>query len=112
MAAETGCIIQSEERDTQSAVKKVYSASAGMTVGNVFHDFVANYNWAAILSGTTGLPSAQPGVAITLANSFGVGANANGVSSGGIYCLTSKISHQAEDLRMVSGTAEQRPGIA
>ena len=52
-------------------------------------------------------------MAISLANQFGVATGGNGVSSsGGTYTKTTKQSHQAEDLRMISGTAVQRDGMA
>ena len=78
----------------------------------MFWDFVAAVSFNAILNGTTGLAAAAPGVALTMANQFGVGTGGNGVASGGIYTKDVKISHQGEDLRMVSGNAMQRAGIA
>ena len=73
---------------------------------------MASYNWSAIVNGVTGLALAAPGVALTLANTFGIGANQNGVAAGGIYSKDVKISHAGEDLRKISGTAMQRGGVA
>lgn len=112
MASETGVIIQSEERDVSSKVKEVFDASKQTTVGEIFYDFVADYNFSAIVNGTSGLAAAAPGVALVLSNNFGIGTASNGVASGGLYTRTVKISHQQEDLRMVSGTAKQRAGVA
>jgi hypothetical protein len=112
LSAETGCIIQSSERDVDSKLKEVFNAAAGYTSGYVFYDFKASSSWSAIVNGTSGLAIAAPGVAITLANDLGIGTNKNGVSSGGIYTTSVKISHQGEDLRMISGQAVQRQNIS
>ena len=112
MAAETGVIIESEERDVDSKLKEIFDPSAGRTIGYVFYDFVANLSWSAIVNGTTGLALAAPGVALALANSFGIGAAGNGVATGGIYTKSVKGAHQGEDLRKISGMAMQRAGIA
>ena len=112
LTAETGVIIQSHDRSVDSKVKEVFNAAVGYTIGYVFFDFVANTDWSAILNGTTGLAVAAPGVALTLANDFGIGASKNGVATGGIYTKSVKVSHQGEDLRMISGSAMQRHGIA
>ena len=111
MAAETGVIIESSERDVESKVKEIFNAAVGYTIGYVFYDFMASINWSAILNGTTGLAAAAPGVALTMANQFGIGTLMNGVATGGIYTKTVKISHQGEDLRKISGTAMQRAGV-
>ena len=87
-------------------------ASAARVIGYVFWDFVANISFSAILNGTTGLAAAAPGVALTMANQFGIGAAGNGVASGGVYTKDLKVSHQGEDLRMISGNAFQRAGVA
>ena len=112
LAAETGVIIQSEERSTESKLKEVFDASKGYTVGYVFYDFVANQDFSAIVNGTTGLAIAAPGVALSLANDLGIGSAKNGVATGGLYTKTVKISNQGEDLRMISGSCVQRHGIA
>lgn len=112
LAAETGVIIQSSDRDVTSKLKEVFDASVSRVVGYVFWDWVANISFSAILNGTTGLAAAAPGVALTMANQFGIGSAGNGVASGGVYCKDLKISHQGEDLRMISGNAFQRAGVA
>jgi hypothetical protein len=108
LTAETGVIIQSESRETSSKVKEVFNAATGYTVGEVHYDFNSSISWSGIVNGSTGLFLAAPGVALTLATSLG----ANGVATGGVYTRTVSVSHQAEDLRMISGTAMQRHGIA
>ena len=112
MAAETGVIIESEDREVTSKMKEIFFASLGYVAGLVFYDFMASYNWSAIVNGVTGLAIAAPGVALTLANTFGIGVNQNGVAAGGIYSKDVKISHAGEDLRKISGTAMQRGGVA
>ena len=112
MAAETGVIIESEDREVESKLKEIYNAALGYVCGLVFYDFMASYNWSAILNGVTGLALAAPGVALSLANSFGIGTNMNGVATGGIYSKNVKVSHAGEDLRKISGTAMQRGGVA
>jgi hypothetical protein len=112
MSAETGCIIQSSGRQVESKMKEVFNAALGYTIGYVFYDFVANTDFRAIINGTTGLTVIAPGVVSTLANDLSVGTAKNGVATGGIYTRTVNITHEGEDLRMISGTAVQRHGIS
>lgn len=93
-------------------MKEVFDASKGYTIGEVHFDFVASISWSAIINGITGLALAAPGVAITFATDLGIGTTKNGVATGGIYTRTVSVSHAAEDLRKISGTAMQRNGIA
>lgn len=109
--AETGVIIQSADRSVDSKLKEIFDASVGATTGYVFFDFVATQDFNAILNGTTGLAIAAPGVALTQANDLGIGTAKNGVSAGGTYTKSVKVSHQGEDLRMISGSTIQRQGI-
>lgn len=111
LSAETGCIIQSSDREVEATWKDIFDASKGYDVGSVVFNPKASISFDAYLNGTTGLAIAQPGVALTLANTLGVGTNQNGVSAGATYCRTVKISHQTEDLRKVSGTAIQRGAV-
>jgi hypothetical protein len=112
LSAETGVIIQSEDRDITSKLKEVYTPVIGAVTGYVFYDFVATQDFSAIVNGTTGVAIAAPGVALTLANDLGIGTAKNGVSAGGLYTKSVKISHQGEDLRMISGNTIQRQNIA
>lgn len=112
LSAETGGIIQSEERSVSSKMKDVFDASKGYTVGFVAFDFEAAADFSAVVNGSSGIAVAAPGVALVLANSLGIGAALNGVASGGIYTMNVRISHQGEDLRMISGSTKQRAGIA
>lgn len=112
LTAETGVIIQSHDRSVDSKLKEVFSPAVGYTIGYVFFDFVASIDWSAIVAGTTGLAICAPGVVVVLANDFGIGTAKNGVATGGVYTKSVKLSHQGEDLRMISGSAVQRAGIA
>ena len=112
LTAETGVIIQSSDRSVESKLKEIFDASKGYVMGYVFYDFVASVDFNAIVNGVTGLALAAPGVALTLANDLGIGTAKNGVATGGIYTKSVKVSHQGEDLRMISGSAVQRAGIA
>jgi hypothetical protein len=112
LSAETGGIIQSESSDVDSSVKTVFDASKGYDVGEVYYNFKRSISWSVIINGTTGLPIAAPGVAITLANDLSVGTAKNGVATGGIYTRTINITQAGEELRMASGTAIQRAGIS
>ena len=123
LTAETGIIVESEDRTIDSKLREVFDASKGYTVGYVFYDFTAHYNWSGVINGTTGLALVAPGVAMTTANDLSVAAalstltstfqQYNGVhkSTGGIYTQSVNIRHGGEDLRMISGTAIQRTGI-
>lgn len=108
LAAETGCQISSFKRSVKSKKLAFYDASVGYTTGKIFHDFSAEYNFSGRKTGSTGLAAAAPAVAITFAN-FTTG---NGVSAGGIYTDTVDVDHGEENVRMISGTAEQMPGIS
>ena len=114
MAAETGVIIQSADRDITSKLKEVYDASKGYVSGYVFYDFIANISFNAILNGTTGLALAAPGVALTMANntSLVTATGGNGVATGGVYVKDVKLNHASEELIMLSGSAFQRAGVA
>lgn len=109
--AETGGIIQTSERSVNSKLKEIFFASLGYVAGYVFYDFVASQDFTAIVNGTSGIAAAAPGVALTLANDLGIGAAKNGVATGTIYTTGVRISHQGEDLRMISGQTLQRHGI-
>lgn len=111
LTAETGAIIQSSERSVDSKMKEVFDASKGSTIGYVFYDFVAAADFSAIVNGITGLAIAAPGVALTMANDLGIGTAKNGVATGGTYTRSVRVSHQGEDLRMISGSTIQRAGI-
>jgi hypothetical protein len=111
LSEEEGVIVQSSERTVDSKQKDIFDASVGATIGYVFYDPKATQDFTAIINGTDGLAIAEPGVALTMANALGVGTNKNGVSAGGLYTTSVKISHQGEDLRMISGTTIQRQRI-
>ena len=113
-AAETGCIIQSADREITSKLKEIFSGSAGAVIGYVFYDFVANIAFNAILNGSTGLALAAPGVALAMANNTSLitATGGNGVASGGVYVKDVKLNHAAEELVMLSGSAFQRAAIA
>jgi len=123
LTAETGIIVESEERSIDSKLREVFNAATGYTVGYVFYDFTAHYNWSGIINGTTGLALVAPGVAMTTANDLSVAAALSGLTStfqqyngvhkstGGIYTTNVNIRHSGEDLRTISGTAIQRTGI-
>ena len=114
LASETGAIIQSTDRGVSAKLKEVFDASKGYTVGLVFWNWVASISFNAIVNGTTGIVAAAPGVALTLANNTSLIAagGGNGVSAGGVYVTDCKLSHQGEDLLMISGNAAQRGGVA
>jgi hypothetical protein len=112
LSAETGVIIQSEERNVDSKLREVFNAAVGYTTGLVFYDFVASQDFSAIVNGTTGHAVAAPGVALSIATDLGIGAAKNGVATGGNYTRSVRVSHQGEDLRMISGTTTQRHGIS
>lgn len=112
LTAETGAIIQSSSREVSAQEREVFDASVGDVIGVVYFKFLATQNFSAIVNGVTGVTLAAPGVALALANSLGIGANQNGVAAGGLYTQTVNITHQGEDLRMISGTTKQRKGIA
>ncbi len=121
LTAEQGCIIESMERDISNKRRDVFNASLGKTIGYVFYDWVASYSATAIVNGVTGFATACPGVALTIASDLSSNAAAasspatyNGVlkSTGGIYTSNVRISHNGEDLRTISVTAEQRDAIA
>ncbi len=111
MTAETGVIIQSGERSVDSKMREVFNAAVGWTDGYVFFDFTATQDFSAIVNGTTGHCLAAPGVALTHANDLSIGAAKNGVAAGGAYTRSVRITHQGEDLRMISGNTVQRHGI-
>jgi len=111
LTAETGVIIQSSDRSVESKLKEVFNSAVGYVIGYVFYDFVANQDFNAIVNGTTGHAIAAPGVVLTQANDLGIGVAKNGVATGGTYTRSVRISHQGEDLRMISGTTIQRHGI-
>jgi hypothetical protein len=109
---EDGVIIQSSDRSIDSKLKEIFNAAVGATTGYVFYDFKATQDFNAIVNGTDGLSAAAPGVALVLANDLGIGTAKNGVSAGGLYTTSAKVSHQGEDLRMISGSTIQRQLIA
>lgn len=111
LSAETGVIIQSSERSVSSKNREVFDAAVGYTIGDVYFDFVANQDFSAIVNGTTGLAIAAPGVVLTVANALGIGTAKNGVATGGIYTQNVRVSHQGEDLRMLSISTKQRHGV-
>lgn len=113
LTGESGIIVESADVAIDAKFKDVFDASKGYDVGFVAYNFAATRNCAGILNGVTGLPLAQPGVALALANDMTVGATKNGVgTTGGIYTRNLKFSHQGEDLRKFSVMAMQKPGIA
>lgn len=112
LTAETGVIIQSSERTVDSNWKDVFDASKGYDTGFVAYNFKAQQDFSAIVNGTTGVTLAAPGVVLSLANTLGIGTAQNGVASGGQYVRSVRISHQGEDLRMISGSTVQKAGVA
>ena len=111
MVVEQGGRIQSFERSTQSKKLPVYNGAAAMTDGMVYHDFSATYNVEIITIRTsgalTGIALAAPGVALMLGNI----TTGNGVTAGGVYCDTTRLTHQGENLERFALTATQMPGL-
>lgn len=116
LAAETGCIIQSLDRSVDSKRRDVFAHTSGsalaQTIGYVFYDFVATSDFTAITNGSTGFSAAQVGVALSITNDLGIATNKQGVNSGGVYVTSTRVSHPAEDLRMISGQGIQRQNIS
>ena len=111
LTVEVGGRIQSFERSTQSKKLPVYNGATGETDGMVYHDFSATYNVEIITIRTAGALSgialAAPGVVQTIANI----STGNGVTAGGVYCDTTRLQHQGENLERFTLTATQMPGI-
>lgn len=111
LTAETGGLIQSFSRATNSKVIDVYDASLGYTVGSVYHDFFADYNVKIITTGgseaPTGIFDSAPGVPLTLASI----SSGNGVDGGGIYTRSTTLDHQGGQLQEFTAVAKQFPGV-
>jgi hypothetical protein len=108
MTSETGGAIQSFSRSTERKFNFVYDAGVGYTTGFVAHDPKATYDIELILTGSTGVALASPGVTLSLANT----TTGNGVAAGGVYTQTTALRHAAEDFRKFTVNAFQYPGIA
>lgn len=106
-AAETGIIIDSFSRKTESKVIEIYDGALGYTTGEIWHDFMATYSVKGKTDGSTGIAAASPGVIITIANII----TGNGVTTGGIYTKSTSRDHSAENVEEFSLDAQQRPGI-
>jgi hypothetical protein len=111
LQAETGLIIESFSRKTESKSIEIYDGSVGYTTGEIFHDFMATYSVKGktnVSGSRSGIAVAAPGVAVTIAN-LNTG---NGVTSGGIYTKSTSVDHSNEQVEEFSLDAVQRPGIA
>jgi len=116
--AETGVIIESEERDIACSFRNVFSASAGYDIGFVAYNWMASYSFSGLVNGTTGLAVIAPGFAMTTTNDLSASAATasptyHGVAktAGGIYVQSARLSHPGEELLSISGTALQRAGV-
>lgn len=107
LQAETGIVIGSFSRKTDSKKVEIYDASVGYTTGDIYHDFKADYDVKGRQNNTTGIAAAAPGVAVTLANT----STGNGVTTGLIITQNTNIDHSSENPREFSISAMQRPGI-
>lgn len=110
-AAETGIYIQAFSRKTGSKKVPFYNAVQGLTDGEIYHDFMADYDVKGKWLGNTsesGVGAASVGVSLTLANL----TSGNGVTSGGIYTQDTNMDHTEEQAADWTVTAKQLPGIA
>lgn len=108
MQAETGIMVQQFERTTSRTREDVFDASVGYDTGFVAFNPQAEYTVRGRVSGASGVAVAAPGVAVT----FGNLTTGNGVTAGGIYTLTTAISHGEKGFREITVTALQKPGIS
>lgn len=108
-AVEVGIYIQAFSRKTDSKKVQFYNAAAGLTDGEIYHDFKAMYDvkgkW---LGSVNSIGQASPGVTVVLANL----TTGNGVTSGGIYTQDTNYDHTSEQASDWTVTAQQLPGIA
>lgn len=107
LSAESGIIIQSFERTTTREMQFVFDMAVGYDIGFAAFNPSATYSVRGRVSGTTGVPAAAPGVAVTFANATAT----NGVTTGGIYTQTIAVAHGEKGFRGISVTAIQKPGI-
>jgi hypothetical protein len=106
LAVETGILAQSYERSV-SGTEKPAKNNEGETVGVSFYDPIADHTIEGYYTGSSGIPAAAFGAALTIANVL----TGNGVSAGTVICNGVTDRLQNEDYRMFTATARQFPLI-
>ena len=106
LSAETGILVQSYERAVTGSENQALNHE-GETAGVSFYNSIAEHTVSGYYTGSSGIPAASIGVALTIANVM----TGNGVAAG--LVLTSGVTDTEanEDYRTISVTAKQFPLI-
>lgn len=106
LSTETGIIAQSVSAKTTREKNQVRNES-GEFVAVAFYNATQTFSVSGVLTGTGGLASAAPGVAMSLANT----ATNNGVTSGLIVVDDVDVSKGNTEFKKISINATQYPLI-
>lgn len=106
LTAESGIIAQSVSAKTTREKNQVRNES-GEFVAVAFYNATQTFSVSGVLTGSSGLASAAPGVALTLVNT----AINNGVTQGLIVCDDVDVSKGNTEFKKISINATQYPLI-
>ena len=106
LSTESGIIAQSVSAKTTREKNQVRNES-GEFVAVAFYNATQTFSVAGVLTGSSGLGAAAPGVALTLANT----ATNNGVSAGLIIVDDVDVSKGNTEFKKISINATQYPLI-
>jgi len=106
LTAETGIIVQSVGAKTQREKNQVRNES-GEFVLVAFYNPTTSYSISGVMTGTTGISAAAPGVVLTVANTTTVG----GVTVGGIYTDDVDVQASNTEFKKITVNATRYPLI-
>jgi hypothetical protein len=106
LTAETGVLVQTIGVKTQREKNAVRNSTGDITLVGYYNP-TQTYAIAAVIAGSTGVATAQPGVVLTLANSSAIG----GITAGGIYVDDVDVQMANTEFQKMSVNATRYPLI-
>jgi hypothetical protein len=106
--AEIGILVQTVGAKTAREKNIVRNATGDAILISYFNPTVA-HTISGVIIGSTGIAAAQPGVALTLANTFN---SFGGISAGGIYTDDVDINGVNNEFTKITVNATQYAGIS
>lgn len=106
LTAETGVLIQRQNAKTSREKNQVRNHEGEVTLVS-FYNATQTYSMEGVTTGSTGIVAAEPGVALTLANTF----PDNGVTAGLVFTDDVDVAKINTDFQKITVNATRYPLI-
>ena len=107
LTAETGVLVQTIGAKTQREKNMVRNNQGDVALIGYYNP-TSTYAISAVIAGSTGIATAQPGVVLTVANATAVG----GITTGGIYTDDVDVQMANTEFQKITVNATRYPLIA